>query len=342
MARLIKIRYAESAGHYALALNPGRAVIPEGRPEREADSRVGNFEPAFATSIIQIDARFTTPVQMHAQMEPHATLAYWNDGQVIIRCSAQLLMSAKNSVANWLRIGKERVRIVTQFVGGDFAGKLPIYGDLMLSSIAARILKCSLKTAERMGIDPIELRVRNGPSQSSALNTPFSVRQHIACMQDGATRFGWSRRNAKHSAVKVGNFCPGIGIAPATRGNLLQPSKCAVKFDDQGVLTVRMAMTDIGTGSYTIFTQVAAGVMGLPMNQVRMEMGDTDFPPTPFNMKSAKSQAVGAVIWGVGAALHKYAVINSRYGYFVNHDLDEYNVPSHARARWRSLLPTKV
>ena len=83
-------------------------------------------------------------------------------------------------------------------------------------------------------------------------------------MQDGATRFGWSRRNAKHSAVKEGNLWVGMGMAAATRGNLLQPSKCAVKFDDQGVLTVRMAMTDIGTGSYTIFTQVAAEMMGVP------------------------------------------------------------------------------
>ena len=72
-----------------------------------------------------------------------------------------------------------------------------------------------------------------------------------------------------------------MGMAAATRSNVMMASKCDVALDRQGVLTVKLAMTDIGTGTYTILTQIAAEMMGLPIDRVRVEMGDSNFPETP-------------------------------------------------------------
>lgn len=542
-ARLIKIRYDVEAGEYTLAANLAKAEKPADQFGQKTDSLVGDFESAFAVAPVKIDATFTTPFHIHAQMEPHATLAYWKDGRVIIHCSSQLLESAQQAVAATLQIAPEKVRIVSRYIGGGFGGKLPIYGDVMLSAMAARILKRAVKTAltrqqmfhftthrsdtiqrlrlgaggdgkltaiahetwshsarfdnffenasmqtrslyaapnrltthravkldlpisdstrapgesvgmlaleqamdelaEKLNIDPIELRLRNEPPLDPELNVPYSTRQLVECLRYGAARFGWIRRNASPGKTLDGRWYIGIGVAAATRGNLLMPSKCTVSLDQEGVLTARMAMTDIGTGSYTVFTQIAAEMLGLPIDRVRMEMGDSDFPATPgsggswgaasagsglydacaslrqkladklgvkendatfesgrivgggrsatlaslagargieasgeikpgemskkfsqqaygahfaevavnrdtgeirlrrmlgvfaagriLNEKTAKSQAVGAMIWGVGAALHEDAVVDPRYGYFVNHDLAEYHVPSHA------------
>lgn len=90
-----------------------------------------------------------------------------------------------------------------------------------------------------------------------------------------------------------------MGMAAFTRGNLLLPAKCSVSLDWQGLLTGLMAMTDIGTGSYAVFTQIAAEMMGLPTDRVRMLLGDSDFSETPgsggsFGAASAGSGRVDA------------------------------------------------
>ena len=296
--------------------------------------------------------------------------------------------------------------------------------------------------AEKLKIDPIELRLRNEASLDPETGKPYSTRKLIACLSEGAARFGWKDRSATPAQRQEGRWLIGMGVAAATRANLLMPSSCQVSLDRQGVLTVRMAMTDIGTGSYTVFTQIAAEMMGLPIEQVRMQLGDSDFPATPgsggswgaasagsglfdacsnlrislarrlgvdpdaavfadgrvsaggkseslgalagtlglestgqikpgsmakaysqqaygahfaevavhadtgevrlrrmlgvfaagriLNRKTATNQATGAMIWGVGAALHEEAAIDPRHGYFVNNDLAGYHVPSHA------------
>ena len=542
-ARLVKVRYAVSPGDYELAPNLARAEKPADQAGRKTDSVIGDVETTFAGSSVTLDATFTTPIEVHAQLEPHATVAYWKDGRVTIHCSAQLLKSAQHAVANTLQISPAQVRIVSRYIGGGFGGKLPIYGDVMLSAMAARQLDRPVKTAltrqqmfhftthrsntiqrvrlgagadgklaaiahdtwshsarfdnfferastqtrtlyaaphrstrhrsvqldlpvadstrapgesvgmlaleqamdelaDKLGIDPIELRLRNEPALDPELDVPFSSRQLVACLRDGAARFGWTARQAKPRAVTDGRWWVGMGVAAAIRSNLLMASTCAVALDRQGLLTVRMAMTDIGTGSYTVFSQIAAEMLGLPIERVHMQLGDSDLPDTPgsggswgaasagsglfdactnlraqlarklgvpvadavfeggrvagagrsdslgalagtlgleasgeikpgamakqfsqqaygahfaevgvnmdtgeirlrrmlgvfaagriLNDKTAKSQAVGAMIWGVGAALHEIAIVDPRFGCFVNHDLTSYHVPSHA------------
>src|SRR6202034_190170 len=96
--------------------------------------------------------------------------------------------------------------------------------------------------------------------------------------QEGARRFGWDKRNAQPGQVRDGRWLVGMGVAAATRGNPLQPSKANVRLGPDGTATVKMAMTDIGTGTYTILTQIAAEMLGLPPGQIRMDLGDTAYP----------------------------------------------------------------
>ena len=392
-ARLVKIRYMVSPGDYELAPNLARAEKPADRTNQKTDSVIGDVDTALAASSITVDSTFTKPFQVHAQMEPHATVANWTAGRVTIHCAAQLLKSAQNPVANTLQILPTQGRIVSRYIGGGIGGKLPIYGDVMLSATAARQLNRPVKTAltgqqmfhftthrsstiqrvrlgagadskltaiahdawshsarfdnvfesasrqtralyaaphrstthrsvkldlpvadstrapggsvgmlaleqamdelaEKLAIDPIELRLRNEPALDIELGLAFSSRQLVACLRDGAVRFGWHARQAKPRAVTDGRWW--VGVASAIRGNLLMASKCAVALDRQGVLTVRMVMTDIGTGSYTVFTQIAAEMLGLPIEHVRMQLSDSDLPDTPGSGGSWGAASAGS------------------------------------------------
>src|SRR6185369_6621828 len=126
-------------------------------------------------------------------------------------------------------------------------------------------LECAMdELAEKLNLDPIELRVRNEPTEDPEKHIPYSSRHLIACLREGAQRFGWNKRNPTPGQVRDGRWLVGMGMAAATRGNPLLPSKANVRLGPDGFATVRMAMTDIGTGTYTILTQIAAEMLGLP------------------------------------------------------------------------------
>jgi xanthine dehydrogenase YagR molybdenum-binding subunit len=296
--------------------------------------------------------------------------------------------------------------------------------------------------AEKVNLDPIELRLRNEPTEDPEKHVPYSSRHLVACLQEGERRFGWAKRNAKPRQVREGRWLIGMGVAAATRGNPLRASKANVRLAADGIATVRMAMTDIGTGTYTILTQIAAEMLGLPPERIRVELADTDFPQAAgsggsygaassgsalfdacqtlreklarlagmdpdkarfadgrieaagrseslaslvgadgidadgeikpgatlkdysqqsygaqfaevgvdidtgeirlrrmlgvftagriLNAKTARSQAIGGMIFGVGAALGERMILDPRFGHFVTNDLAEYLVPVHA------------
>ena len=123
------------------------------------------------------------------------------------------------------------------------------------------------------------------------------MRQLVECMQDGAKRFGWDNRNPKPGQVKVGRWLIGMGMAAAIRGNFLLPAKASMKANPDGTIRLQQGMTDIGTGSYTILAQIAAETMGVPIEKVTVEIGDSGFSPAPgsggqFGAASAGSGAL--------------------------------------------------
>ncbi|WP_172329202.1 xanthine dehydrogenase family protein molybdopterin-binding subunit [Mangrovicoccus sp. HB161399] len=130
--------------------------------------------------------------------------------------------------------------------------------------------------ADAVGLDPVELRLRNIPDAHPGTGTRFSAHGLEACLIDGAARFGWDRR-AGPRARQEGDWLIGMGMAGAARPNMLVPSEARVTLAGDRA-TVETDMTDIGTGSYAILSQIAAEMLGLPAENVTARLGDTDLP----------------------------------------------------------------
>jgi xanthine dehydrogenase YagR molybdenum-binding subunit len=297
--------------------------------------------------------------------------------------------------------------------------------------------------AERLGLDPVEFRVLNDTQvDPEKPDRPFSQRQLVKCLREGAEQFGWNKRNPKPAQVREGRWLVGMGVAAGFRNNLLIKSAARVRLDRDGVVTVETDMTDIGTGTYTIIAQTAAEMMGVPLDRVVVLLGDSSFPVSAgsggqfgannstagiyaaclklreaiaqnlgfspadiefadgkvrsgdrsvslaeaagdkglsfedgieygdldkryqqstfaghfveaavhsftgetrirrmlavcaagriLNPKTARSQVIGAMTMGVGAALTEELAVDKRLGFFVNHDLASYEVAVHA------------
>lgn len=159
-------------------------------------------------------------------------------------------------------------------------------------------LECAIdELAEKVGLDPIELRKRNEPDEHPIEHIPFSSRQLMPCMERGAALFGWAKRNAKPAQDRRGEWLHGMGMATAARSNMLIKSSARVSIDGQGHATVETDMTDIGTGTYTILAQIAAEILGLPIEDVTVKLGDTDLPPAAGSGGSFGAGSSGTAVY---------------------------------------------
>jgi len=133
--------------------------------------------------------------------------------------------------------------------------------------------------AEKLGMDPVEFRLRNDTQVDP--NKPdrrFSHRDLVGCLNLGSKKFGWAKRSPTPGRIRDGQWLVGVGMASAYRDNMSLKSGARVRLDGRGMVTVETDMTDVGTGSYTIIAQTAAEMMGLPLDNVVVRLGDSDFP----------------------------------------------------------------
>jgi xanthine dehydrogenase YagR molybdenum-binding subunit len=148
----------------------------------------------------------------------------------------------------------------------------------------------------KLGIDPIELRRRNEPQIDEAENKPFSSRSLMHCYELGSERFGWARRTPAPRSMRDGRLLIGMGTATATYPAFHAPSSARVRLLPNGTAEVEAAASDMGPGTYTSMTQVAAEFLGLQPEQVRFGLGTTDYPPTPSHGGSWTMASVGSAI----------------------------------------------
>ncbi|MEU6904100.1 xanthine dehydrogenase family protein molybdopterin-binding subunit [Streptomyces coeruleorubidus] len=153
--------------------------------------------------------------------------------------------------------------------------------------------------AERCGIDPIELRLRNEPAVGPVSGLPFSSRNLIACFQEGARRFGWADRDPRPGVRRDGRWLLGTGTAAASFPAGAMPSTAAVTAEADGTFTVGINAADIGTGARTALTLVAADALGVPTDRVRVRIGDSDLGPA---MMAGGSTGTRSWAWAVTAA----------------------------------------
>ncbi len=162
--------------------------------------------------------------------------------------------------------------------------------------------------AERCGMGPLAFRLLNEPKSDPASGKPFASRTLARCLSEGATAFGWEDGGVRPKALRDGNWLVGRGLAAAIRPNLMQPAEAEVLLDRNGRLSVRLDMTDIGTGTYTILTQVAADALGIAPERVSVELGDSEFPETCGSGGSFGAGSTGTAVAKACEALREQLI----------------------------------
>lgn len=370
--------------------------------EKESvDTERGDVEAAFSQAAVKIDHTYTTPVQTHNPIELHASVALWDGQQFTLYETSQAIMNHQMVMAQMLGVQPQQVRVITEFLGSGFGGKLWPWTHATLAAAVARELEAPIKlvvdrqmmfqsvghrtntqqrirlgaradgTLECVGhdylfhnarldtykencgeatgfmyrtanlraawsfarrdiapptsmrgpgavpglyalesgmnelavalnIDPLQLRLLNQPDHDESTGLPFSSRHLIECLQTGAERFGWSRRDPRPGSMRndAGHVL-GWGMAACSWMAMALPAKATVQLTASGRARVLSGTQDIGTGTYTVVAQMVAALTGLPLSRIDVVIGDSSLPPGPM---SGGSMATGSLVPAVQQA----------------------------------------
>ncbi|MXO84498.1 molybdopterin-dependent oxidoreductase [Altererythrobacter aurantiacus] len=159
--------------------------------------------------------------------------------------------------------------------------------------------------AEKVGIDPVELRLRNIPERHPAKDLPFTDHSLAECLTKGAEAFGWDKGPRKPMQKREGEWWIGTGMASAARVHNVSEAKARVTLKADGTALVETDMTDIGTGTYAILTQLAGEMLGLPVDKVLVDLGDTNHPRGPGSGGSWGAASIGSAVFVACEAVRK-------------------------------------
>ena len=156
------------------------------------------------------------------------------------------------------------------------------------------------------GLDPVEFRIRNEPETHPESGMPFSSRHVVECLREGARLIGWDRRDPTPRARRENGWLIGTGVAtgayvaPQMPGNVTR-----VRTAPGGRYVVSTAAADIGTGTWTTLTQIAADALGVGVESVTMEIGDTDLPAASTAGFSSGTSSWGASVFGAAKEMRR-------------------------------------
>ncbi|MEN3611860.1 xanthine dehydrogenase family protein molybdopterin-binding subunit [Plantactinospora sp. ZYX-F-223] len=130
------------------------------------------------------------------------------------------------------------------------------------------------------GQDPVEFRIANEPPLDPELDRPFSTRNLVACLRDGARRFGWAGRDPTPGVRRAaGGWLVGTGVAASMYPVYQLPgSSATIRAEPDGRYVVSIGAADLGTGTWTSLTQIAADALAVPVDRIVLRIGDTDLP----------------------------------------------------------------
>jgi xanthine dehydrogenase YagR molybdenum-binding subunit len=165
-------------------------------------------------------------------------------------------------------------------------------------------LECAMdELAVALGMDPIELRIRNEPQTDPDSGRPWSSRNLVACMREGAERFGWHARDPRPRSARDGRWLVGTGMAGSTYPRYKTPgSQAQIELLEDGRYAVRIGAMDVGTGTWTALTQLAAEALGVAIERVALEIGDTALPFSNVPGGSAGITSWGSTLYGAARA----------------------------------------
>jgi xanthine dehydrogenase YagR molybdenum-binding subunit len=158
-------------------------------------------------------------------------------------------------------------------------------------------IECAMdELAYKLGIDPLELRLKNYSDKDQNQDKPYSSKELRECYRQGAEKFGWSGRNPSPGSMQDGDHLIGWGMATGVWEAMRFAAGAKAVLTADGNLNVSSATADIGTGTYTIMTQIAAETLGLPIENVTFELGDSSLPEAPVEGGSFTAATVGSAV----------------------------------------------
>ncbi len=150
--------------------------------------------------------------------------------------------------------------------------------------------------AARLDIDPFELRLRNYAEEDPEEHKPWSSKSLRECYRVAAERFGWAKRPPNPRSMRDGDWLIGWGMATATYPMKRMPASAIARMTPDGLVEIRAATHEIGTGTITIMQQIAADALDLPIERVRFTHGDTDLPQNPISAGSMTATSTGSAV----------------------------------------------
>ncbi|WP_025602505.1 xanthine dehydrogenase family protein molybdopterin-binding subunit [Burkholderia sp. WSM2230] len=396
-ARQLRITYRAGAATLDFAQAKANAHAPDKPQGRQTDTRRGSFEDGMQSGAVHIDATYTTPIEHHNPMEPHATMARWDGPQLTLYDSTQGVSGEVQAVAKTLGISPADVRVISPFVGGGFGCKGSSWSHVSLCAMAAKqtgrpvrlVLErpqmfgpvgarprteqrlmlaarrdgtltavrhdsisntsmiedwtetCCMVTrmlyavpnqvtthrlvplnvgtptfmrapgettgsfalesamdelAVALQMDPLALRLKNYAEFDPQENKPWSGKSLRECYQVGAEKFGWSRRNPTPRSMRDGNTLTGMGMATATYPANRSEAGAVARILPDGTAMVASGTQDIGTGTYTVMTQVAADALGFAPENIHFALGDSSLPKAPVSGGSQSAASVAPAV----------------------------------------------
>ena len=184
---------------------------------------------------------------------------------------------------------------------GYKVAKLDLYTPIDMRAPGATLGVYALESAidelaNEAGIDPLEFRLENYAEKDQAESKPFSSKALRECYRQGAEKFGWAKRNPKPRSMHDGKHLVGWGVATGVWEAYQMKASAKAVLSADGKLTVSSATADIGTGTYTIMTQIAAETLGLPLEDVTARLGDSSLPQAPIEGGSWTAASVGTAV----------------------------------------------
>lgn len=155
----------------------------------------------------------------------------------------------------------------------------------------------------KLNIDPLALRKKNYAAQDPGSKQPWSTKFLAECYEQGAQQFGWEKRNPEPRSMRNGDWLIGYGMASGIYGAWRAPSSARAVLKNDGSLLVQSATADVGVGTATIMSQIAADATGIPMEKITFELGDSRLPPAVGQFGSTTTASVGSAVHEVCVAV---------------------------------------
>lgn len=384
-ATAVEVRYEESAAVTAVGHRLDQAFAPKTAGRVATDSRRGDPEHGLAQAELVIEQRYTTSVNNHLPLEPHAVIASFDADRLTVHTATQAIFAHREALAACFALHVDQVRVVSRYLGGGFGAKGSAwFPGLVLGVMAAlqigRPVKFELtreqmftlvgrrqetiqhvrlgatregrltaivhdtiaqtstygeyadpvgttarifyacanvatshrlvrvnapqpnpmrapgegpgsfalesaldELAHELGLDPLELRLRNYADHDQHADRPWSSNGLRACYRVAADSFGWAERRGVTGSMRDGRHLLGWGMASACYPVYRMASEARIRIDKDGAVLVQCGTQDMGTGTYTVLSQLAAEILGVPLGRVTVELGDTLLPEGPYS-----------------------------------------------------------